>query len=163
VSGDLDWRSDVDTGRLLLLLDQFPDQLRARMKIVVAQLTNELLSAVEAAEPVRTGTLRRATHAYVDELRSGRIRGQVKVSRESGLGPRFGALEYGAPGQKRAGKKVKVSGYRRATGPVRTYQRRQPHIKALRFLRGPAMARRQHALALLKAAVADAWQGEKPT
>jgi len=46
---------------------------------------------------------------------------------------------------------------------VRAYERRQPRIQARRFLRGPAQAMRPRVLAALRAAIGEAWQGDKPT
>lgn len=157
MSGGIDFRIDgFDTGRILARLDQLPRELRARLRGVITQLTNELLAKVEAAEPVRTGTLRAQTHAYVDEGPTW-IRGRVRVLRN---GPRnygaiAGALEYGGPGKKRRGL-VRVHAYRRDGATVRAYQRRQPHIKAMRFLRGPAAAQLPRARALIRAAIEDA-------
>jgi len=164
VSGGIEFRIDEsDTGRILARLDQFPQALRVRLRDVITQLTNELLRKVEAAEPVRTGTLRHQTHAYVDEGPTW-IRGRVRVLRN---GPRnygaiAGALEYGGPGTKRRGM-VKVRAYRRDGATVRAYERRQPHIKAMRFLRGPARAQLPRARALIRAAIGDLLQENKPT
>jgi hypothetical protein len=99
MQGSIEWKIDVaDTGRINLRLDSFPKAVQRQLKQTIGQLTQRLLVSVEAAQPVRTGALRRATHAFVDEgLRNGApwVRGRVRVSRESGLGARFGALEYG--------------------------------------------------------------------
>jgi len=164
VSGGIDFRIDEsDTGRIVARLDQFPKELRARLKDVITQLANELLRKVEAAEPVRTGTLRQQTHAYVDEGPTW-VRGRVRVLRNGrrNYGAIAGALEYGAPGKKRRGM-VKVRAYRRDGATIRAYQRRQPHIKAMRFLRGPAAAQLPRARALIRAAIGDLLQENKPT
>jgi len=159
MAGGIEFRIDEsDTGRIIARLDQLPQELRARLRGVITQLTNELLARVEAAEPVRTGTLRAQTHAYVDEGPTW-LRGRVRVLRSGrrNYGAIAGALEYGAPGRRRSGA-VRVRGYRRSGATVRAYQRRQPHIKAMRFLRGPAAAQLPRARALIRAAIEDALQ-----
>jgi hypothetical protein len=164
VSGGIEVRIDESqTGRIVARLDQFPKELRARLKDVIAQLTHQLLEKVQAAEPVRTGTLRQQTHAYLDEGPTW-IRGRVRALRgQNNLGARFGALEYGAPGAKRRGM-VKVRAYRRDGATIRAYLRHQPHIKAMRFLRGPAAAQLPRARALIRRAIGDLLQEEnKPT
>jgi len=50
--------------RVLLKLDQFPEQIQARARDAITQLTNQLLRQVQAAEP---NLLRPHTHAYVDQ------------------------------------------------------------------------------------------------
>jgi len=154
VSGGIEFRIDEsDTGRIIARLDQLPQELRARLRDVITQLTNELLRKVEAAEPVRTGTLRAQTHAYVDEGPTW-LRGRVRVLRNGrrNYGAIAGALEYGGPGKRRAGP-VSVRAYRRAGVAVSAYQRRQPHIKAMRFLHGPASAQLPRARAAIRAAI----------
>lgn len=157
---NIQWTVDVvDSGRITLRLDSFPRTVQRQLKQTIGQLTQRLLVSVEAAQPVRTGALRRATHAFVDEgLRNGApwVRGRVRVSRESGLGARFGALEYGGPGVRRRGRPVVVRAYSRSGSRVGQYTRRQPRIRAMRFLRGPAQAQRAAAIAALEAALNDA-------
>jgi hypothetical protein len=154
----IDFKIDVVNGdRLQLRLNEFPRKVQRQLKQTIGSLVRELLTRVHAAEPVRTGALRRATRAFVDEgLRGGApwVRGRVRVSRESGLGPRFGALEYGGPG--RRGGPVQVRAYSRAGVRVSSYRRRRPTIKEMRFLRGPAQAQRARAIAALEAALNDA-------
>jgi hypothetical protein len=149
----------VDEDRLQLRLNEFPRKVQQRLKATIGTLIRELLTRVQAAEPVHTGTLRRATHAFVDEgIRGGApwVRGRVRVSRASGLGARFGVLEYGGPGARRRGRPVQVRAYSRSGTRVASYQRGQPRIRAIRFLRGPARAQRARAIAALEAALNDA-------
>jgi len=164
IAGGIDFRIEEgkDNGRVLLRLDQFPKAVRRRLHATITRLTHELLAKVEAAEPVRTGTLRQQTHAYVDEgiSRGGQwIRGRVRVLRHEVSGVNYGkvagALEYGAPGRRGTGK-VAVAGHTRGRAMVRGYERRRPTIRAMRFLRGPALAQRARALAQLEAALGDA-------
>lgn len=159
MSGGIEFKIDViDNGRVKLRLDEFPKKVQQRLKQTIGTLVRELLTRVEAAEPMRTGALRRATQAFVDEgiSRGGPwVRGRVRVTRESGLGARFGALEYGAPGTRRRGA-VPVRGYSRAGVRVSSYSRRRPNIKEMRFLRGPARSQRARAVAALEAALNDA-------
>lgn len=161
MSGGIEWTIDViDTGRITLRLDSFPKAVQQRLKQTIGQLTQRLLVSVEAAQPVRTGALRAATHAFVDEgLRNGApwVRGRVRVlGGRNNLGARFGALEYGGPGMRRRGQPVRVRAYSRSGSRVGPYTRRQPTIRAMRFLRGPATAQRAAAVAALQAALNDA-------
>ena len=160
MSAGIEFKIDViDSGRINLRLDSFPRAVQRELKKTIGQLTQRLLVSIEAAQPVRTGALRRATHAFVDEgLRNGApwVRGRVQVSRESGLGARFGALEYGGPGVRRRGRPVVVRAYSRSGSRVGSYNRRQPRIKEMRFLRNPARAQRAAAIAALEAALNDA-------
>jgi hypothetical protein len=144
--------------RLSLHFDQLPDNLKAKLKTAITQVTHELLARVKAAEPVRTGRMRSRTHAYVDE-RPNFVRGRVRIiatGHAQSLAAAFGALEYGGPGARRAGKKVPVRAYSRGSGRVGAYERRQPHIQARRFLRGPAAAMRPAIKARLEAAIGQA-------
>lgn len=152
----------ADNGRVLLRLDQLPEKIARKLKAEIGRLTHQLLAQVEAKQPVRTGTLRQQTHAYVDEgvNKGGRwVRGRVRVLREEASGVNYGivagALEYGAPGKRRTGP-VPVRGYRRQSVKVRSHTRRRPKIAAMRFLRGPAAAQRPRARAALMAIINDA-------
>ena len=154
---------------MLARLDQFPEAIQARVRDAITKLTNQLLHQVQAAEP---NLLRPHTHAYVDQGISKRdgghwIRGRVRVLRDEETAINYGliagALEYGGPGARRRGKKVEVGAYRRHATAVRKHERKQPRIKARRFLRGPALAMRPRVVAALRAAIAEAWQGDKPT
>jgi hypothetical protein len=132
-----------------------PDDLKKKLKATISVLTHQLLARVQAAEPFRTGRLRAATHAFVDE-RPDFVRGRVRIlatGRANPLAARFGALEYGGPGVRRAGKKVKVKGYTRHGASLRAYERKQPRIRARRFLRGPAAAMRPQIKTELEAAI----------
>jgi hypothetical protein len=161
VTAPIEFKIDViDTGRIQLRLDAFPRAVQQRLKQTIGQLTHRLLASVQAAEPVRTGRLRQETHAFVDQgIRRGMpwVRGRVRVlAGEGNLGARFGALEYGGPGIRRRGRKVEVKAYTRGGVRVMAYERRQPTIRAMRFLRGPAIAQRAAAVAALEAALNDA-------
>ncbi len=154
---------------MLLKLDQFPEAIQARVRDAIARLTNQLLHQVEAGEP---SLLRPHTHAYVDQGISKRggghwVRGRVRVLRDEETGVNYGkiagALEYGGPGKRRAGKKVEVHAYRRQGKQIHAYERRRPKIQARRFLRGPAQAMRPRVIAALRAAIGEAWRGDKPT
>lgn len=150
---------DSNLNRLVLKLDKLPDELKRQLEVKITQLTMQLLSRVKAAEPVRTGRLRAATRSFVD-TRQTFVRGRVRIlsgGKASRLGAAFGALEYGGPGQRRHGP-VSVSGYRRNAGSVAAYERRRPHIRARRFLRGPAATILSRARAELAETVRDAMQ-----
>jgi hypothetical protein len=137
--------------------DEITPALQRKLRDAISRITNELLARVKAAEPVRTGRLRAATVAYVDE-RPNFVRGRVRIrrtGRASQLGAAFGALEYGGPGRRRSGP-VKVGASRRAGFAVAAYQRRRPHIRARRFLRGPAAAMRPAIKAQLALAIGQA-------
>ena len=102
----------INDTRLRVRLDDLPKELQDRLEQTIRGLTNELLRKVEAKEPVRTGRLRRLTHAYVDRNeKKNFIRGRVRVLRtgEHNTAAAAGALEYGAPGNRRKGK-VEVEG-----------------------------------------------------
>jgi hypothetical protein len=140
--------------KLALHFDELPAKLQQNLKAAITNVTHELLGRVEAAEPVRTGRLRRATHAYVDE-REDWVRGRVRIiptGHAQSVGAAFGALEYGAPGKTRSGP-VSVKPYRRGGVSVGSYDRRRPTIRARRFLRGPAEAMRPQIMAELQAAI----------
>jgi hypothetical protein len=148
---------DSNVNSLIVHLDKLPDELKRQLEVKITQLTTQLLGQVKAREPVQTGRLRAATRSFVD-IRRGFIRGRVRIlptGKASRLGAAFGALEYGGPGQRRAGKKVEVEGYRRRSGPVAAYKRRQPHIRARRFLRGPGAAMRPRARVELEAIIGE--------
>lgn len=152
---DLGLTIESNTNRVALHFDEMPALLKKQLKAAIDKVTHELLGRVKAREPVRTGRLRRSTHAYVDE-RTDFIRGRVRVlatGKKSEIAAAFGALEYGGPGARRAGKKVKVKSYTGGGRRVRAYERRQPRIKARRFLRGPAAAMRPQIRAELEAAI----------
>jgi hypothetical protein len=140
--------------RLTVHFDQMPDALKAQLKAAISRVTHQLLARVRAAEPVRTGRLRAATHAYVDE-RANFVRGRVRIlrtGRAQRIGAAFGALEYGGPGSRRSGP-VRVRAYSRDSVSVGGYQRRRPTRRARRFLRGPAAAMRPQIKAELEAAI----------
>jgi hypothetical protein len=145
---------DSNVNKLILHFEEMPDKIKRELEVKITQLTQQLLTQVKAAEPVRTGRLRAATRRFVD-VRQDFVRGRVRIlptGKASRLGAAFGALEYGGPGKRRQGP-VAVSGYRRSTGSVTAYKRRRPHIRARRFLRGPAAAMRPRALLELEAIV----------
>lgn len=140
----INWKIDVDDTKLRLALDDLPDHLKAALRVTITKQTNQLLRAVQAREPLRTGRLRQQTHAYIDE-RQNWLRGRVRILPvRQGINrtaAAFGALEYGGPGTsgRRTGK-VRVRWYSRNGIGVGTYERRRPTIRARRFLRGSAAA-----------------------
>jgi len=153
---DFNLTIDSNINKFVLRLDELPAALKQKLKVAISQVTHELLARVKAAEPTRTGRLRAATHAYVDE-RPNFVRGRVRIlrtRRASSLGAAFGALEYGGPGR-RSGP-VRVQAYRRGGVGVTAYERRRPRIRARRFLRGPAAAMRPQIRAELEAALGQA-------
>jgi hypothetical protein len=122
---------------------KLPPRLRENLRKTIADLTQEMLGRVLAAEPVRTGYLRSQTRSYVDSTEDF-VRGRVRVlatGRASRAGAAFGALEYGVPLQA-----VSVRAYARRGLPVRAYQR-TTEIAARRFLRGSLDAMRSKAVA----------------
>ena len=146
----IDFRIESNDTRLKLQLDNLPKALRQRLRAKIETLTHQLLRMVETREPVRTGRLRRLTHAYVDENPAKNyVRGRVRVlrTRAHNTAAAAAALEYGSTGRPFA-----VRSYSRNGHTVRGYQRRGT-IQAQRFLRGPAAiilpkARRELALVL---------------
>lgn len=161
MKGGLDFRiEEHDSGRIRLRLEDFPVRLQQRLRQTIVQLTHELLTAVEAREPIRTGELRRLTVSFVDE-KPGWIRGRVRVLRNEEGSARTaiaaGALEYGAPGKRRGRHKVFVQAHHRGNVSVNSFERRRPTIQAMRFLRGPALARLGRARRLLREDIENAW------
>lgn len=146
---------DSNATRLALHFEKLPFAIKQKLEVAISKLTIQLLHEVRAAEPVRTGRLRAATRSFVD-VRQDFVRGRVRIlptGKAQAVAAAFGALEYGGPGARRAGKKVEVKGYTSGSRRVGPYKRRQPHIRARRFLRGPAAAMRPRAMAELEAIV----------
>jgi hypothetical protein len=153
-----------DERRLLLHLDQVPTRLHTALRPVITSLTDELLRRIHAAEPVRSGRLRRETQSFVDETPS-KIVGMVKVvgpgGKASGSHEAAAALEYGAHRRfsVRAHAMHETHVFGRASGRtlvmVEEYTRRA-NIAARRFIRGPATALRPLALARMRQAIDDA-------
>jgi hypothetical protein len=145
-----------DERKLYLHLDELPSKLRTALRPAITHLTNELLRAIHAREPVRTGRLRAETQAFVDEHED-RIIGRVRVvappGKRGGSHEAAAALEYGAH------RSFMVRGHteRRDSSLVmiREYRRRAD-ITARRFMGDPATAMRPRALAELKQAIEDA-------
>jgi len=132
----IDYRIEVSDTRLKVALEQLPKQLRRQLKAKIGELTYQLLRMVKAREPVRTGRLRRQTHAYVDEnVAKNFVRGRVRILPTIGINrtaAAFGALEYGSTGNR-----FPVKSYRTRRRTVRAYERRGG-ITEMRFLRGAA-------------------------
>ena len=165
MNGGVQFRIDEgDTGRIQVRFEQLPKEIKARLEGAIRQLTDELLARVKAAEPVRTGRLLSMTHAYVD-VRENFVRGRVRIAdsahpREAVIA---GALEYGAPGRRKGRVPVRAHRmrlthlfgrpYRGGSVTVRSFSRKRPTIREMRFLRGPALAMRPQALAALRAAI----------
>jgi hypothetical protein len=158
-----------DERRILVRLDGLPSQLRTALRPAITSLTQQLLQRVRAAEPVRTGRLRQATQAFVDERRD-RISGKVRVLAFRGrTAPRgshnvaAAALEYGAHRRftvrAHRARLGHVFGQRRTGGMVmvEAYQR-HANITARRFLRSPAAAMRPRIQAELQRIIKETLQ-----
>lgn len=137
----------VDDRRITLHLEKLSARLKTNLRTAITDLTETLLIRVRAAEPSRTGQLRLQTRAFLDEGETF-IRGRVRVLGTAGQPHNIAAaaLEYGAH------RTVSVRPYLRESVLVRAYQR-QADITARKFLRGPAEAMRERALAELQKAV----------
>lgn len=151
--------------RLIARLDKFPISLRARLRPVIEAAVRQLLGAVIAAEPRRTGALRAATQMFVDEGPDW-IRGRVRILGSAGRGARAhniaaAALEYGAHGTARVQAHQRrlnqVFGRRQEAQSIMVdaYTRRM-NITARRFLRDPAATARAAALPKIEAAIQQA-------
>jgi len=156
----INWSVSVDDRATILHLEELPSRLRSKLHPVIARLTEQLLARVRAAEPVRTGALRRATQAFVDDKENA-VRGRVRiVGTQSQLHAAAAALEYGAHRLVRVRQHQTHidSVFGRATAKqlviVDAYTRRA-NITAQRFLRGPAANLRATALAELERVVDD--------
>lgn len=143
---------DVDDRYLTLHLDKLPMALKSKLRPVITKLTGELLGRVRSMEPRHTGLLQSLTRSYVDETED-YVRGRVRIMAPSGQAHNIAAaaLEYGAH------KLFIVSAHRRRTIAVRAYER-HARITARRFLRDPAGAMRERALAEIRTAVDEAIQ-----
>lgn len=151
---DLNVSVTSNANNVALHFEKLPNEIKRQLEIKITQLTMKLLAQVKAAEPVQTGRLRRATRSFVD-VRKDFVRGRVRIlptGKSQQIAAAFGALEYGAPGTRRHGP-VRVRAYTREGARVGAYQRSRPHIRARRFLRGPAAAMRPRAIAELEAIV----------
>lgn len=111
-------------------IEYFEQRFHGKLRAVIEALTSRLLSAVEAAEPERTGRLRRQTRQRIFE-RPNRISGRVTAASRRADALKAAALEYGSKRQ------IAVAAYTRgADGAVAAYTRKS-NISAMRFLRGP--------------------------
>ena len=133
-------RIDANDTRLKVQLESMPRNLRRRLEQTIRGLTNQLLAKVRAAQPRRTGLLRKQTHAYVDVNKEKQfVRGRVRVlnAYDKNIAAAFGALEYGSTGkwfgvsqhwrQRRGGDPFHVTAHQRSGG-----------LRAHYYLRGPA-------------------------
>ncbi len=152
----VEWRIESnDASRVLVQLNTLPKALQRKIKTKITELTNQLLPRVIAREPIRTGRLRRLTHAYVDENPIKMfVRGRVRVvrTRNHNTAAAAGALEYGSTGQR-----FEVKGHSRRGFAVRGYER-AGGISAQRFLRGPAAAWLPRARAELIQVIRDSFK-----
>jgi hypothetical protein len=147
--------------QLMAHLDRLPDEIQDQLGLVVTELTKTLLTAVRAAEPLRTGALRAATRSSVD-IGKNFIRGRVTIDpipgRGRGHNVAAAALEYGVHSAfKVASHNMRLSHIynRPGTGQtvlVNAYTRRVD-ITARRFLRDPFSAIRPFAEAQIKLAL----------
>lgn len=155
----MDYGIAVYSRDVALKLDSLPSGVRSRLRDALTVLTERLYALVEAAEPDKTGKLRRETAFGVTE-RGTRLSGRVYFPR--GLpAAEYGkaaALEYGAHGTAQ----VKAHASRldhifgRQMAPlnvmVAAYSRTL-NITADRFLRGPMAELAPEVIAEFKAAL----------
>lgn len=154
--------------QILLRLTQLPIALRSQLLPTITSLAERLLSRVQAAEPVRTGGLRGATHMFVDQGENF-IRGRVRILGRPGSGRgahnvAAAALEYGVK------RSISVRAHLmrlehvfarvgdRRLVMVEAYQRRTS-ISPRRFLRDPAASLRGAAKREIETAINQALQG----
>jgi hypothetical protein len=141
----------VDERNVVLHFEQFGMTLRSNLRETITLLTRELLAAVRAMEPRRTGQLISLTRSFVDESED-YVRGRVRVLGPPGTRHNIAAaaLEYGAHrmvlvrphAERYSGQSIAVTGYER-----------RANVAARRFLRGPAEAMRARVMAALQEAI----------
>lgn len=156
--------NEADERKIAVHLDELPRRLRSALRPIITELTDRLLKGVHAAEPMRSGRLRAATKAFIDE-KDDRISGKVRVVAEGGTGSgtheAAAALEYGAH------RSVMVSEHtERLSGKLKRSEAgglvmveayvRRANIMARRFMRDPATAMRPEAMAELQRAISEA-------
>jgi hypothetical protein len=153
----------VDDRRLTLHLEALPRALKIALRQRIEALAATLLAQVRAAEPVRTGRLRAATHSFLTERETSIRGGVIIAARTAGEAHNVAAaaLEYGVHRsvnvRAHAARLTHLFGHAatRQTVMIRAHPRRVD-IAERRFLRGPAAAIRGHAIAELQAAITEA-------
>jgi hypothetical protein len=149
--------------RLQALFDGLPDRLDDRLYAAMERIAEQLLGAVHAAEPERTGRLRSETVSFVRKTATAIVAG-VQVAVPAGDRAAHGkaaALEYGAhrPTTVAEHWAVRSTVFGRAVAPeavlIEEYRRRV-NITADQFLRGPFAALQGSIIAELETAVGEA-------
>lgn len=105
--------------------ETFPEVLRKHLSKTIQLLSKQMLRRVLADEPHgKTGGLRRATHSFFYSNPDS-IHGGVSIGPEGDHNSDVGrhnvkaaALEYGAPGKQRGGRKVGVGGHTRTVATM---------------------------------------------
>lgn len=145
----IDFTVKVDDAGIKVLFDELPKRLQANLRRTITQLTDEALVRLRAAEPSRTGRMRRETRRFIDE-RQDFIRGRVRILGPGGRGHNVAAaaLEYGAH------RSFPVRAYERAGDRVHAYRRRA-NIPERRFLRDTAAGLRARVLAELRRTIEE--------
>lgn len=153
---------EVNDQRLTLHLAALPTALKTALRGRIAALSQTLLAQVRAAEPHRTGRLRSQTHAFIRE-RANSIRGGVTIDGTNAAPHNVAAaaLEYGVHRTVRVrthrARLTQVFGHAVAPQVVSiTAHPRRVNLAERRFLRGPAGAIRQRAIADIQQAVTEA-------
>ncbi|HUC70384.1 MAG TPA: hypothetical protein VMS01_04250 [Stellaceae bacterium] len=153
----------VGERRLQAFFDDFPARLDARLYAAMERIAGRLLSAVEAAEPQRTGALRSETTSFVTKTAAA-ITAGVAVEAPAGDKAAHGkaaALEYGAHRSATVAEHwaIRANFWGRYSAPravlIEEYRRRV-EIGEERYLRGPFAALRGTILADIEAAVGQA-------
>ena len=143
--------------RVELKLEEFPKSVHDRLLDRITGLTRELEARVQAAEPDKTGKLRRDTASRIFDDQD-KITGRVTIEADFA---KAAALEYGAH------RAAKVSAhlmrldhvFARLIAPMTVLvqmHRRTPNITEHRFLRGTLAQMAPEIQAQLEAAVAEA-------
>lgn len=157
-----------DARRLVLRLEQLPGDIRRRLAGPIRQATDRMWSRAEAAEPERTGALRKDTRKFVDQGTTRRgtdfVRGRVRVLNDKGTTDPHNlkavALEYGADGmvEVAAHQMTLDHAWARLTEPqsvlVDAYERRA-NITARHFLRDALAGVREEFAEAVERAVGD--------
>jgi hypothetical protein len=152
---------DYGRSRLRIRFGELPAKLQKRVKAEITSITREILGRVKAAEPVRTGRLRRQTVSFIDE-KPNWVRGRVRIwdARTHSTAAAGGALEYGAHRRfevrSHSAKRTQAFGkpIKRTKVTIPAYQRRA-NIQAMRFMRGPAAALMPRARERLREVIGD--------
>lgn len=147
----------VGERRLQALFDGLPQRLEARLYAGMQRVAERLLAAVEAAEPDRTGKLRRETVSFVHRGEAAIVAGvTVHGASKSDFG-KAAALEYGSHRMIEVHLRRRMGGlarrYRATSFALSDYYERRTNIAADRYLRDPFAALRSDIIAELETAV----------